>query len=134
MRIECHGHFDFLRGSAVVVEHCGDIDLVGEVGEAGQGGLDDERLVDHHGGLAAAEAIALGDDRHDAEGGEIVRRDGLGADDAVRVGHERCFPEGEGLEVLADAVGIDPEAATSADIKINIVIILLVRIRITFLK
>ena len=115
VRIECHGHFDFLRGSAVVVEHGGDIDLVGEVGEAGQGGLDDERLVDHHGGLAGAEAVALGDDCHDAEGGEIVRRDGLGADDAVRVGHERCFPEGEGLEVLADAVGIDPEAATSAD-------------------
>ena len=115
VRIERHGHFDFLGGPAVVMEHGGDIDLVGEVGEAGQGGLDDERLVDHHGRLAAAEAVAFGDDGHDAEGCEIVRGDRFGADDPVGIGHQRGLPKGEGLEVFADAVGIEPEAAATAD-------------------
>src|SRR5690606_17648072 len=83
--------------------------------EAGERGFDDERLVDEERSLGLAETIALGHDRHDAESGEIVRSGHSGPHDALGIGREAGFPEGEGFEILAHALGIDPENAAATD-------------------
>ena len=55
--VEGHRDFDFLGFLGVVVQHRRDVDLIGQVGEAGERGLDDERLVDKERGLGLAEML-----------------------------------------------------------------------------